>query len=215
MTVDAARFFDAIAPKYDRTYAPSREGTRVGLARVLRELSPHSRVLDLGVGTGRELPALLDAGHSPVGLDASEAMLALCARRSRPIPLVHADLWDRLPWDDASFDAAIALHGTLSHPPSPEVRAAFPFEVTRVLRPGGVFVAEVPTLAWFESVATTDPTVTALAKGHGRFRDQATGAAILAWFLSEDDWRALFAPVLTVRVDPTGDGAAMIVGRKM
>jgi len=110
----SAAFFDAIARRYDRTYGRSRAESTASLARVLALLAPRSHVLDLGVGTGRELPALLDAGHDPVGLDASREMLALCARRARPIPLVLGDLWERLPWEDASFDAVLALHGTLA-----------------------------------------------------------------------------------------------------
>jgi SAM-dependent methyltransferase len=212
---DATRFFDAIARRYDRVYAPSREETERRLARVLRELSPASRVLDLGVGTGRELPALLDAGHSPVGVDVSTKMLALCARRSRPVPLLKGDLWEPMPWDDASFDAVLALHGTLSHPPSAEARAALPGEVARVLRPGGILVAEVPTIAWFERMARQAGTsVARLDDGRGRFTDDATGATVEASFLSEDEWRALFASALAVRTEAAEVGEILIVGRR-
>jgi SAM-dependent methyltransferase len=209
---DAARFFDAVARHYDRVYAPGREETRESLARVLTELRPASRVLDLGVGTGRELPALLDAGHSPVGLDASSEMLAICARRARPVPLVRGDLWQRFSWDDASFDAVIALHGTLSHPPSDAARAAFPAEVARVLRPGGVLVAEVPTVAWFERLASAGGAVR-VAENQGSFRDDATGATVEASFLSEAEWRALFETALVVRIEPARD-QLLIVGRR-
>jgi SAM-dependent methyltransferase len=209
----AAQFFDAVARRYDRVYAPGRDETARGLARVLRELPAASRVLDLGVGTGRELPALLDAGHLPTGLDASDEMLALCARRSRPVPLVKGDLWERLPWDDGSFDAVLALHGTLSHPPSDEARARLPGEVARVLRPGGVFVAEVPTLAWLDRVARETGTgVERLGDRSARFTDEATGATVLASFLSEAEWRTLFESALTVRIEPAGDFELMIVG---
>jgi SAM-dependent methyltransferase len=202
----AARFFDAVARRYDRVYAPGR-------ARVLCELPAKSRVLDLGVGTGRELPALLDAGHSPTGFDASDEMLAICARRSRPVPLVNGDLWERLPFDDGSFDAVLALHGTLSHPPSNEARAQLPGEVARVLRPGGVFVAEVPTLAWLDRVAKEAGTgVERLGHRDARFTDEATGAIVLASFLPEAEWRALFATALAVRIEPAGEGELMIVG---
>jgi len=209
---DAAQFFDAIARLYDRVYAPGRDETERRLARVLRELAPASRVLDLGVGTGRELPALLDAGHSPVGVDASTKMLALCARRSRPVPLMKGDLWGPLPWDEASFDAVLALHGTLSHPPSADARAAFPHEVARVLRPGGVFVAEVPTIAWLERA--TRESVTRLGETQARFTDASTGATIEASFLTEGQWEALFASTLTVRTSPAEDGEILIVGRR-
>ena len=214
-TGDATPFFDAIARLYDRVYAPGRDETDRRLARVLRELAPASRILDLGVGTGRELPALLDAGHSPVGMDASTKMLAACARRSRPVPLMRGDLWAKLPWDDCSFDAVLALHGTLSHPPSEEARAAFPREVARVLRPGGVLVAEVPTLAWLDRAERENAAaVTRLGATRARFSDAATGATIDASFLAESQWNALFASAFDVHTSPGEEGEVLVVGRR-
>lgn len=76
MTRDAAAFFDAIAGRYERAYALTTAASRARMARVLGVLpAAPAQVLDLGVGTGRELTALLDAGHAPTGLDASRAML--------------------------------------------------------------------------------------------------------------------------------------------
>ncbi len=139
------RFFDAIARRYDRVYAPGAAESRARMGRVLASLPSASKILDLGVGTGRELPSLLDAGHEVVGLDLSPEMLAVCARRARPIAVVLADLWERLPFADGAFDAVLALHGTLSPTRSPEAAiTGVAIEAARVLRVGGVFVAEVP-----------------------------------------------------------------------
>ena len=115
-------------------------------------------MLDLGVGTGRELSALQDAGYAPVGLDASPAMLALCARRARPVPLVQADLWGALPFDDAAFDAAIALHGTLAHAPDAGLHACASRASLRgwckqmVARS----VAEVPSREWLAGIEVVE-----------------------------------------------------------
>ena len=102
-------------------------------------------VLDLGVGTGLELPRLLDAGHRVVGVDVSPEMIALCNQRSRPIRCVEADFWRALPFEDASFDAVVAFFGTLAHAPdagrAPAARARGaprPARRRRLLR-GGAF----------------------------------------------------------------------------
>ena len=72
---------------------------------VLRELGDSEDVLDLGVGTGRELPALLDAGLRVTGLDASKNMLAECGKRSRKIPIFLGDFYSPWPFAEATFDA--------------------------------------------------------------------------------------------------------------
>jgi SAM-dependent methyltransferase len=191
------RFFDAIAPRYDRVFARSREELRPRMERLLALLGEARDVLDLGVGTGRELPYLLDAGHRVVGVDLSERMIALCSQRSRPIRCVAADFWAGLPFEDRSFDAVVALFGTLAHAPDPEAHARLGREVLRVLRPGGLFFAEVPTPAWAEA----NPT----------FRDEASGESVDVVAPSAEAWRAALA-----RLDVTiaeADAELAIVGR--
>jgi SAM-dependent methyltransferase len=199
-TRDEARaFFDSIAGRYDRVYAPPRDESRARNARVLAELAPRSRVLDLGVGTGRELSALMDAGHFVTGLDLSPEMLARCARRSRPIPLIQANLWDPLPFAAASFDAVLGLHGTLAHPPSESAPRALGAEVSRVLSRDGVFVFEVPLPTWIAGHAG-DPErkLVRLSETRARVTDTTTGATIETLLLSSSDWRAALSPSLTV-----------------
>jgi len=70
------RFFDAIAARYDRVYAREPRELRDHVARMLSILpKTPCDVLDLGVGTGAELPQLLDAGHRVIGVDFSEEMI--------------------------------------------------------------------------------------------------------------------------------------------
>jgi SAM-dependent methyltransferase len=205
----AARFFDAIARRYDRVYAREGDESRASQKRLLGALAPRSHVLDLGVGTGRELPLLLDHGHTVVGLDVSAEMLALASLRARPIRLVHADLWAPLPFDDASFDAVIALHGTLAHPETDEARRAFPREVERVLRPGGVFFAELPTKEWLSGA----PGMVAGEPGRGTFRDEVTGVEVPVWLASPEEWAEWLAP-LEATTESTPQGELQIVARK-
>jgi SAM-dependent methyltransferase len=207
---DARRFFDAIAGRYDRVYALPSALSRERMRRVLRELPPApARVLDLGVGPGREVPALLDAGHAVTGVDLSPAMLERCTRRSRPIPLVEADFWQKLPLADASFDAAIALHGTLAHPPDEGAVARLGAELARVVTPGGVLVVEVPAPAWLELLAsmpaTDDRVVHRTGPGTCVFEDRTARASIAVRLLTAEQWTAALSPAWTARVEPLGD----------
>ena len=83
----------------DATSAPTRCPAAASGARMARVLAalppPPARVLDLGVGTGRELTALLDAGYAPTGLDTSRRCSSDARAARAPVPLVHADFWAR------------------------------------------------------------------------------------------------------------------------
>jgi SAM-dependent methyltransferase len=211
MKGDAARrFFDAIAGRYEREYSLPADQSRARLERVRRNLpSPPARLLDLGVGTGRELTALLDAGYQPTGVDVSERMLERCGRRARPVPLVLCDFWGPLPFEDASFDAAIALHGTLAHPPDDASVARLARELARVVRPGGAFVAEVPAPAWIDR-ASADARVRRTGSSTATYVDPVTGARIEARLLSDDAWKAALGPSWTTRVEPIGEAEWLV-----
>jgi SAM-dependent methyltransferase len=209
--LDARAFFDAIASRYDRAYAPDARDSRARMERVLALLSPRSRVLDLGVGTGRELSSLLDAGHRPTGLDASKEMLARCARRARPVPLVEADFWNALPFPDASFEAALALHGTIAHPPDRDAHARLGAELLRVLGTGGLFIAEAPSRAWLERVASGgevydgDRAVRRTGEDTCLFEDLVNGATIAAWIPPDARWSTLLGARFDTNVTRFGD----------
>jgi SAM-dependent methyltransferase len=201
---EARLFFDSVAGRYDRVYAPSTSESRARMARVIMEIPARSRVLDLGVGTGRELSALLDAGHTVTGLDVSPEMLARCARRTRPVPLVLGDLWGELPFGRGAFDAVVALHGTLGHPTSREALEPFAREVGRVMAKGGVFVMEVPVPGWLESAGEE---VERTGEGRGVFTDPVTGATIEARLFGQGVWREALGSCFRVAkaVEDRGD----------
>ncbi|MEK6975725.1 MAG: class I SAM-dependent methyltransferase [Candidatus Thermoplasmatota archaeon] len=121
--------WDAIAASFDRTRArpwPHVEG-------FLAALPQGARVLDLMAGNGRHSLVADDAGLDAVWLDWSRALATLSSERLPHIPHIVADA-ARLPFADASFDAAIcvaALHGL----PDPDTRAASLRELKRVLKP--------------------------------------------------------------------------------
>ena len=217
---EARAYFEAVAGRYEREYALPASESRARLAVITGELPPRSRVLDLGVGTGRELSALLDAGHQPTGLDISPAMLARCAARTRPVPLIEANLYAPLPFPGASFDAVLALHGTLAHPPSAVALAKLAREIDRVLRPGGVVVIEVPTTRWLAAMSDRPMTTFTARSGgdadgrQGRHVDPVTGAGIEVELISSDEWRALFPAPFVTRADDLGGGEIRLVARR-
>ena len=99
------------------------------------------RILDLGCGTGRNLAELAQVGDA-VGLDLEARALEFCQQRGlRSVAQARAE---HLPFQDASFDAVIALD-LLEHLDD-DVEGVR--EVFRVLRPGGHFLAFVPAYRW-------------------------------------------------------------------
>jgi SAM-dependent methyltransferase len=98
---------------------------------------PGRRVLDLGCRSGA-LTRLYAPGNEVVGLDADRDALDEAAKLG--IETIWADAEEPLPFEDASFDVAVAGE-LIEHLRDPD---RFVAEVRRVLRPGGTFVGSVP-----------------------------------------------------------------------
>src|SRR5256714_13982827 len=95
-----ARFYDLLdRPLERKRYRPLRPLMFQGLS---------GRILDAGVGTGRNFP-FYPPGATVVGIDISPAMLAQAERRlnevAAPVELLGMDV-TRLDFPDGSFDAA-------------------------------------------------------------------------------------------------------------
>jgi len=102
------------------------------------------RVLDVGCGTGRNLPLYGD-GVAAVGLDPRLQLLVAARRRSPATPLVAGSA-EALPFRDGVFDTVISGLVFCSVP-DPLLGLS---EVDRVLRPGG-------TLRMLEHVRSLRP----------------------------------------------------------
>jgi len=205
----ALRFFEAIARRYDRDYALSGSLSRERLARIVELVRGKERVLVLGSGTGRELPALLDAGHHVEAIEISPAMIALANQRARRIPIHEGDFYEPLPFPDGSFAAVLALHGTLAHPPAEGAHAALATEIVRVLERAGVFVAEVPA-----AVGLRDGSATLEVTGPTTFthHDERAEIAYSGIALDAEGWKNAF-PSLAIDVSPLGAVEYLLVGR--
>ncbi|WP_050033859.1 class I SAM-dependent methyltransferase [Halorubrum halophilum] len=124
------RFFDRIAPLYDRVMPPADgEALAAGLAHATR---PIDRLIDVGGGSGRAAAAL--TGPDITVVDASLGMLTR-ARNHRGLSGVAGDA-GRLPFRDESVDAATVVDA-FHHLPD---QAAAIGEAARVLAPGGALV---------------------------------------------------------------------------
>lgn len=201
-------FYEAIAGRYDRVYAARGREASATLVAIVALLPPRARVLVLGVGTGRELGALLDAEHSPTGLDFSAQMLARAARRARPVPLVLADFWEPLPFGAEAFDACLALHGTLAHAERAGDVTALAAELARVLRPGGLVVVEAPSPTWEllgpGEVDEDGRAISRLDAERLRAEDHVAGVSVACVTLSAATWETLLGPAL--HASATDDG---------
>ncbi|MCC7348733.1 MAG: class I SAM-dependent methyltransferase [Variibacter sp.] len=119
---------------FDKVMAAGRRAAVAAAARAGR------RILDVGVGTGLELP-YFPADREIVGVDLSEPMLRKAQERVRTQTLRQVTALcvmdaERLAVADASFDAVVAPY-VITTVPHPEATLD---ELVRAVRPGGEVV---------------------------------------------------------------------------
>ncbi len=130
----ARRVWDKAAPRYDdgmgwfeRTFIEDGREWVTSRAR--------GRVLEVAVGTGRDLPFYPD-DVTLTGIDLSPVMLALAKKRAtdlgREVELTVGDA-QKLPFDDESFDTVVTALALCSIPDPVSAIG----EMKRVLAPGG------------------------------------------------------------------------------
>jgi ubiquinone/menaquinone biosynthesis C-methylase UbiE len=138
-STDRPVVFDRAADFYDATrgFPPGVEERVAELVARAGGLGPASRVLEIGIGTGRIALPLVPRVERVAGVDLSAPMLAqLAAKRGerRAFP-ARADA-AALPFADARFDAVVAVHVFHLIPRWRDVLG----EVARVLRPDGLLL---------------------------------------------------------------------------
>jgi SAM-dependent methyltransferase len=130
--MESARY-DGIAEWYDAEFATTAlgESARKVVLRLLGD-GP-GKLLDIGCGGGAHAVAFAERGWTVTGVDISPAQLELA--RARGVQVVEADA-AALPFEDASFDAAVSM---FTHTDVDDFAAVIG-EAARVLRPGGRLV---------------------------------------------------------------------------
>ncbi|ROQ63442.1 methyltransferase family protein [Streptomyces sp. 840.1] len=138
----AAALFDAIGAEYEQAFAGSA-AHHASLELLLEHLAPHSRVLDVGSGTGRPTAQVLtDAGHEVLGVDVSPVMVDIASRQVPRAVFRCADIRE-LPLEDGSLDAACVYFSLLQM--SRTEQATVLARLGRALRSSGhLAVATVP-----------------------------------------------------------------------
>jgi phosphatidylethanolamine/phosphatidyl-N-methylethanolamine N-methyltransferase len=133
----AARTYDEVAPHYDSTMRPlERWFLRRWRAEMFAQLPENGTILEVGAGTGLNFEFY---PRQTVGV-ATEPSIEMLRIAKNKIPAAGLTLVqsfaEKLPFRDASFDAAFAslVFCTVESP-----QAAFA-ELRRVVRPGGTVV---------------------------------------------------------------------------
>jgi ArsR family transcriptional regulator len=132
------KFFDAVAPEWDRRKAELLGGTDLE-TEVLTRLPACKVAADLGCGTGTLLAGMAAKAAAVIGVDSSPRMLEVarraCATSGKTVELRLGEL-EHLPLREGEADAAV-MNLVLHHLRSPleGLREAY-----RVLRPDGTLV---------------------------------------------------------------------------
>jgi len=125
--------YDGLADWYDEEFQPAPlEGDAWQVVKPLIG-EGSGKLLDLGCGTGAYSAALAELGWTVTGVDVSEDMLRRA--REREVSVVRSDA-TRLPFEDASFDAAVSV---FTHSDFDDFPAAV-CEVARLLKDGAPLV---------------------------------------------------------------------------
>lgn len=142
--IDEACLADAlgeIQPRLLEAFRGTEAEIQHRLDHYLDDLSSSAPVLDLGCGRGELLLLLREAGVAATGVEGDGALSEAAHRRG--LKVVEGDVLEVLRAQEAeSWGAVTAMHLFEHLPPPVLVQVAS--EVRRVLRPGGLLLAECP-----------------------------------------------------------------------
>jgi len=126
--------FNLIAPVYGLFY----EAQKTRFAEVIEnveeelDLSSFETIIDIGCGTGALCSVLNDKGLTVTGLDPAKKMLEIAMNKpeNKNVRFIYGDVLEGLPFDDNSFDVAIASY--VAHGLEAEERKRMYAEMGRV-----------------------------------------------------------------------------------
>lgn len=119
-------------------------------------IPPGGRVLDAGCGVGYGSTHLATTSAHVTGIDLATSAIAFARTR---FPRNNLDFREmdvsRLDFPDASFDAVVSFE-VIEHVDA-ETQARFVREVSRVLAPGGLFIASTPNRELYRAMHGSNP----------------------------------------------------------
>jgi O-antigen chain-terminating methyltransferase len=142
--LDEGRLADALAevqPLLLESFRGSEEEIHHRMDRYLPDLQPKTPVLDLGCGRGELLLLLREAGVEAIGVEGDPALSE--AARRRGLEIVEGDVLEVLKDLESESRGAVTAVHFFEHL-TPAYLAAVLAEIRRVLRPGGLLIAECP-----------------------------------------------------------------------
>lgn len=134
MGKDSHLLFNSIAPVYGLFYKlqKARYGAVIDRVSGKLDLASFNTVLDVGCGTGALCSVLNQKGLAVTGLDPADKMLRIAKRQSEneTISFIEANVLERLPFENKSFDLSIASY--VAHGLSKDERKLMYAEMSRV-----------------------------------------------------------------------------------
>ncbi len=148
----AQRWWDKIAEKYSNDPIADVESWEFKLSKIRESLTPESRMLEFGCGTGGTARQLADAAGTILATDISGEMLAIAKVRGaeagiRNISYQRADFAE-LDAPEGGFDVVLGM--SILH--LLDDRQAAMDKAMKLLRPGGLFITSTACLLdgyWF------------------------------------------------------------------
>jgi ubiquinone/menaquinone biosynthesis C-methylase UbiE len=111
---NSSLLFNSIAPVYGLFYKVQKKRFTEVIEGVEKELdlSSFETIIDIGCGTGALCSVLNHKGLSVTGIDPANKMLEIARSKqeNKDIRFIQADVLEGLPFDDNSFDVAIASY---------------------------------------------------------------------------------------------------------
>ncbi|KNG82472.1 hypothetical protein ANOM_009530 [Aspergillus nomiae NRRL 13137] len=198
MTIVVESLFNDLGATYEAAFA-NNAPLRAFVHRAAKELSPGSRILDVGCGTGKPVADILaSAGHEVHGIDLSPEMVKIAQSQVQGTFEV-ANMNDFHP--SKPYDAVFAILSLFQHTPGEAYSLIFKF--SEWLKVGGYLaIAVTPSTGLLSETCTYDPTWDCV----WMLRKPWMGNYTKEMFYSEDGWLRLFRSAgFIIAAEPAND----------